>query len=306
MNCANWTRKLTGLLVGFALVAGCNGSQTGPTSTRPVDSPTAMPVVAIPATVQEATSTPVTFAQINLSEEVYLRQIRQDVFVVTHGFPWPANSLIVEMANSDLVLVGTPYTPAAMSEVLAWMTGHFGKRKIIEINTGYHVDNLGGNSALVKQGIPIYGSDLTARLLQERGEQTRQLILGMLKGTTNERYYQAQAEIPYVAPTQLFPIAQGLKLKFGDEEVEVFYPGPSQAPDKVVVYFPSKKVLFGGCMILGGDQIGNTADADLINWPEAVRKLEQFEVEIVVPGHGDRVDPGLLEHTIALLTAKPQ
>jgi glyoxylase-like metal-dependent hydrolase (beta-lactamase superfamily II) len=55
-------------------------------------------------------------------------------------------------------------------------------------------------------------------------------------------------------------------------------------------------------MILGGDQIGNTLDADLNNWPEAIRKLKQFEVEIVVPGHGDRIDPGLIDHTIALLT----
>ena len=209
------------------------------------------------------------------------------------------------MANSDLVWVGTPYTPAATTEVLAWIAKHFGKRKIVAINTGYHVDNLGGNSALIEQGIPVYGSDLTVQLLKERGEQTRQVILSMLKGSTNERYYQAQAEIPYLAPTQVFSLTKGLKLQFGDDEVEVYYPGPSQAPDKVVVYFPSKKVLFGGCMILGGDQIGNTSDADLENWPEAVHKLEQFEVEIVVPGHGDRLDAGLIKHTIALLAAKP-
>ena len=209
------------------------------------------------------------------------------------------------MANSDLVLVGSPYTPEATNEVLVWMNEHFGKRKIIAINTGYHVDNLGGNSALIEHGITVYGSDLTAQLLKERGEQTRQVLLGMLKGTANASYYKAQAEIPYVAPTQLFPIAQGLKLSFGDEQLEVYYPGPSQAPDKVVVYFPGKKVLFGGCMILGGDQVGNTSDADLKNWPDAVRKLEQFDVEIVVPGHGDRLDTGLIEHTIALLVAKP-
>jgi glyoxylase-like metal-dependent hydrolase (beta-lactamase superfamily II) len=82
----------------------------------------------------------------------------------------------------------------------------------------------------------------------------------------------------------------------------VYYPGPSQAPDKVVVYFPGKKVLFGSCMVLGGDQIGNTSDADLKNWPEAARKLKQFDAEIVVPGHGDRLDPGLIDHTIDLLT----
>jgi metallo-beta-lactamase class B len=297
--------RLIGLLAGMVLAVGCTKNQVGPVSTPTVEAATPRPIVTQPAKVQAVTATPVAFTHIDLSEGLYLRQIRKEVFVVTHAFPWPANSLIVEMTNSDLVLVGTPYTPAAMTEVLNWIAGRFGHRKIIAINPGYHVDNLGGNSALIEHGITVYGSDLTAQLLKERGEQTRQVMLGMLTGVANERYYKAQAEIPYVAPSQLFPIAQGLKLSFGEDELEVYYPGPSQAPDKVVAYFPGQKVLFGSCMILGGDQIGNTSDADLKNWPEAVRKLKQFDAEVVVPGHGDRLDAGLIEHTIALLTAQP-
>lgn len=252
-----------------------------------------------------ATSTPFAVTQIDLSDELYLRQVRQDVWVVTHIFPWPANSLIVEMAHGDLVLVGTPYTPEAMDTVLKWATKHFGQRNMMAINPGYHVDNLGGNSALIERGIPVYGSDLTVQLLAERGEQTRQLMLSLLSGEANARSAQAHAEIPYVAPTQLFPITEGLTLTFGDEQVEVYYPGPSQAPDKVAVYFSAQKVLFGSCLVLGGDKIGNTADADMARWPEAVRQLEQFEADIVVPGHGDRLDAGLLEHTLTLLTAQP-
>jgi metallo-beta-lactamase class B len=288
------------LFLGVIFLIGCTNHPIP--ASLPI---TSTPVASAASTARAALSTPASFARIDLSEGLYLRQIRKDVFVVTHAFPWPANSLIVEMANSDLVLVGSPYTPEATNEVLAWMDAHFGKRKIIAINTGYNVDNLGGNGALIKHGITVYGSDLTAKLLKERGEQTRQVLLGMLEGTANERYYKAHAEIPYVAPTQLFPIAQGLKLSFGEEQVEVYYPGPSQAPDKVVVYFSGKKILFGGCMILGGDQVGNISDADLKNWPDAVRKLRQFDVEIVVPGHGDRLDAGLIDNTITLLVAKP-
>ena len=297
--------RLIAKILLMALAVGCAKNPISPPSTPIPDSTSPAPAVSNSATSPAGMNTPDAFTRIDLSQGLYLRQIRKDVFVVTHAFPWPANSLIVEMANSDLVLVGTPYTPAAMSEVLDWTAAHFGKRKIVAINTGYHVDNLGGNSALIEQKIPVYGSDLSAQLLKERGEQTRQVILGMLTGTENERFYKAQAEIPYAPPTILFPLAQGLELAFGDEQVEVYFPGPSQAPDKVAVYFPSKKVLFGGCMILGGDQIGNTSDANLKNWPEAVRKLKQFDAEIVIPGHGDRLDTGLIDHTIALLSAQP-
>jgi hypothetical protein len=71
--------------------------------------------------------------------------------------------------------------------------------------------------------------------------------------------------------------------------------------ENMVVYFPSRKILFGGCMIIGMDSVGNTSDADLAMWPESVRDLSQFDFAMLVPGHGDRLDPGLLEHTLDLL-----
>jgi hypothetical protein len=268
---------------------------------RPTTSPTPTPLPSA-----QTTTTP--FASpiwIDLGPELYIRQIREDAFVITHAFPWPANSLLVEMDNSELVLVGTPYTPAATNKVLDWIERRFGKRHIIAINPGYHVDNLGGNAALLHRYIPVYGSDLTRDLLWGHEKQSRQMIMEMLKGTPNESYIQAHATIPYIAPRHRFPLPQGLRLSFGNDEVQVYYPGPSQAPDKVAVYFSRQKILFGSCMILGGDQIGNTADADMKNWPEAVRKLMQFDAEIVVPGHGERLDVGLLQHTLDLLVAKP-
>jgi metallo-beta-lactamase class B len=277
-------------LAAALLAAGC--SAPTPAST-PTPAPAAAPTIG-PDT---------DFPHVELGEGLYLRQIRRDVFVVTHAFPWPANSLIVEMENSDLVLAGTPYTPEAMETVLQWIHKQFGERNIIAVNPGYHVDNLGGNSALIAQGIPVYGSDLTAEMLAERGEQTRQMLLGMLQGPGNERYAKAHAEIPYVPPDHLFPIHDGLILTFGDEQLEVYYPGPTQAPDKVVIYFPGKKVLFGSCMVLGGNQVGNTHEADMANWPKAIEKLKRFDVAFVVPGHGDRLDPGLIDHTIQVLTA---
>ncbi|PKN91802.1 MAG: hypothetical protein CVU44_17995 [Chloroflexi bacterium HGW-Chloroflexi-6] len=294
MNSQKLLRLMISLLMmGLVFTAGCAAPSVQPVPPFP-DAPTAV-----------ATSTPFPLTPIELDRELSIRQIKENVFVVTHAFPWPANALIVEMANSELVIVGSTYTPEAMNQVLTWIEARFGKRKISAINTGYHVDNLGGNSTLIEHGITVYGADLTAELLEERGEQTRQVILDMLTGKANEVYYKAHAEIRFMAPTSLFPLAEGLQLSFGEEKIQVFYPGPSQASDKVAVYFPNTKVLFGGCMILGGEQVGNVSDADLVNWPDAVRSLKQFEVEIVVPGHGDRLDADLIEHTITLLSSQP-
>jgi glyoxylase-like metal-dependent hydrolase (beta-lactamase superfamily II) len=135
---------------------------------------------------------------------------------------------------------------------------------------------------LLAAGVPVYGSDSTVRLLAERGGPG----------------------IP--PPNHVFPIADGLTLSFGNEEVRVIFPGPSQAPDKLAVYFPVRKLLFGSCMILSGDAPGNTADADMAAWPTAIRKIEELPVDVVVPGHGDRLDPGLIQHTLDVLAQTHQ
>lgn len=237
---------------------------------------------------------------IDLEPGLHVRQVESGVYVITHTLPWPANSLLVEMADRTLVLVATPYTPQATRRLLQWTRMHFGERRMIAINNGYHVDNLGGNAALREANIPVHGSDLTASLLRERGEQTRLHLLDMISDKGSAAY-AAQAAIPYMPPDRVFPAKEGLVLRFGVEEVRVIYPGPSQAPDKLAVFFPTRGLLFGGCMILNGSSVGNIADADLDAWPRAIATLATLPAGIVVPAHGDRLDPGLIQNTLEVL-----
>ena len=260
----------------------------------------APPVIPPSKAVLKAVS-PETTERINLAPDLYLRPIGDGAYVICHVFPWLCNSVLVEMADGTLVMAGTPCTPQATQVVLAWSKRQLGERKIIAINTGYHVDNLGGNQALLDAGIPVYGSDLTVKLLKERGEQARLTTLKLSAGPGSPSY-SVYASMRFLPPDHVFPTQDGLKLSFGGEDIRVFYPGPSQAPDKLVVYFPARRLLFGSCMILAGNTPGNIAEADMKQWPESVRKLEQFPVDVVVPGHGERLDPALIQHTIDLLT----
>ena len=255
------------------------------------------------------TPTPTTSTSTDLTEypatsitfDLVEREIRPGFIVATHSFPWPHNSLVVEMDTSNLVLVDTPYTPDATQALVQWAYTRFGKRNFTAINTGFHYDNLGGNSYLLAQGIPVYGSEAIAGLLAARGDALRAMTLDLLKDPADKRFYDAHAVLPYVAPDHTFPLADGLKLRFGEESLQAYFPGPSHTPDNVVVYFPERKILFGGCMILAGDAVGNTSDADLTVWPASVAKLSRFDFTLLIPGHGNRMDPGLLDHTVQLL-----
>ena len=178
---------------------------------------------------------PEAIARIDLAPDLYLRQIGDGAYVITHSYPWPANSLLVEMGDGTLVLAGTPYTPEATRLVLDWAAGEFGQRDWVAVDTGYHPDNLGGNAALLEAGIPVYGSDLTVRMLSERGEATRQVMLDLI-GDTGSPYYTAYLEMEFVPPDHVFPAQDGLTLVFGSEQVTVIYPGPSQTPDKRSIF----------------------------------------------------------------------
>jgi glyoxylase-like metal-dependent hydrolase (beta-lactamase superfamily II) len=205
------------------------------------------------------------------------------------------------MADGSLALVDTPYTPEATGTMLDWAEDTLGERQITAVNTGYHYDNLGGNAELVQAGIPVYGSDAIPGLIAERGGALRALTLGWLSDPKMEAYRAAHEALEYVPPDHLFPLRDGLTLSFGEEELVVFFPGPTHAADNVVVYFPARRILFGGCMILAGEAVGNTSDADLAAWPESIERLRVFDADLVVPGHGDRMDPGLIDHTLEIL-----
>jgi metallo-beta-lactamase class B len=216
------------------------------------------------------------YERIDIADDLYLREVQNGAYVITQDTDFAANSLLVEMADSSLVLVDTPYTIDATRELLGWIVEQYGSRDLIEINTGFHDDNLAGNGYLISRGVPVYGADLTADLLKQHNS-------------------------PNAPPTNLYPIDEGLELTFGSEIVRVYYPGPTHTLDNVVVYFPDRRLLFGGCMVSGWGGIGNTGDADLEAWPVSLKSLEQFEADLVLPGHGDRFYPANIDETIEAL-----
>ena len=75
--------------------------------------------------------------------------------------------------------------------------------------------------------------------------------------------------------------------------------------NNIVVWIPSERILFPGCMVksLSAQDLGNTADADVSEWPRTIdRVIEKFKkASIVIPGHGEHGGRELLVHTRELL-----
>src|SRR5512133_3519863 len=92
-----------------------------------------------------------------IAPDLTVAPIAEHAFVVTHARPWPANALLVELPEGTLVLVNTTYRPEAADALLRWADRRFGRRPMVAIDTHFHADVLGGNEALIRRGVPVYG-----------------------------------------------------------------------------------------------------------------------------------------------------
>jgi len=222
---------------------------------------------------------------LRLDHDLSLRPVAPRTWVVTHEVPYPANELLAELDDGTLLVASSPYTNEAAARLVVWLTARFGPRRLVVVDTHSHDDASGGNAGFHAAGAEIWGADLT-----------RDRLRAALADPTTGRVDDAGL------PDHVFPLAEGATLRFGADEVQIRFPGHAHAPDNVVVYLPRRRVLFGGCAVIARDVVGNTADADLARWPEALRRLQELPADVIIPGHGDRVDAGLLTHGLQVLS----
>jgi len=243
-----------------------------------------------------------------ISSDLYYTEVRDSVYVITHHFPrYGSNSLFVLLPGKQGVLIDTPHETTGTMSLLVWIQSSFGNLQLTAINTGWHQDNLGGNEYLLSRKIPVYGPTLTVTLITERRDELKDLLLEQTASLEDRRYYESYRELNLLPPDHTFPIEEGLLLEKGGETFEVYYPGESHTVDNTVVFLHSKKILFGGCMVMSmrHQRPGFIDHANMKEWPESIDKviLKFPDCNIVIPGHGPYGNDRLLEHTKEILEA---
>ncbi len=212
---------------------------------------------------------------------------------IVHTTPIAANALVFRTPSGETVLADTPWTPEATRDLLDWIAARFGALPSLATVSHFHLDAAGGIAALEAAGVPVAVSDRTAKLLAEKGEAMRESLA--------DAHGEAFECFRVAAPQATFPLVEGFRTTVGGADVRIVFPGHGHAPDNVVTWFPESGVMFGGCMVKGGDNLGYLGDANRETWPAAMQALLALAPKVVVPGHGARTDPEQLSHTAKLL-----
>jgi len=217
-----------------------------------------------------------------IDEELAVRTLAPDTYLVVHEPFVAANVLVAKMPDGAVVICSSPFDTEASRALVGWIKSTLRPTRIVAVNTHFHFDGTAGNDAYRELGVETYASTLTQRLLREKGAAMQADTAKQLEGVERDRMLAMK-----LAPAaHTFDEREGLSMRFGDEEVRVLYPGPGHSPDNVVVLFPSRGVLFGGCMIKSSSSPGFLGDADLEHWEGAVDVARGLGARVVVPGHG--------------------
>ena len=213
---------------------------------------------------------------------VELRRVRPGVWIHTSHYVFPdgsvipANGLVVK-ESGGLVLIDTAWGETLTAELLDEIEREIKLPVRRAIVTHSHADRIAGADLLRQRGIPVYAQPLTVR---------RAAAVAIAMPTDSLRELRRPGDAEWLG------------------SVEIFYPGPAHAPDNIMVWVPSARVLFGGCAVKALDSdLGNVADADTRAWPDAIHRVtERYgRAEVIVPGHGAEGGKVLLTHTLELL-----
>jgi len=224
----------------------------------------------------------VDFNTIRISNDIELIKISDNAYIHVSYSDVPgygrisANGLIFINKN-EAFLFDTPWTDSLTSVLVSWITDSMKLKLTGFVPNHWHADCLGGLRFLQKQNIESYASQLTIDIAKSNG-------------------------LP--APKNGF--RDSLQLNLGDKLVCLYYLGAAHSIDNIVVWIPSEKILFPGCMVksIDSNNLGNTPDGDLNAYPATIDNLiRKFpEAKIVIPGHGKSGGFDLIIHTKELAT----
>jgi len=217
---------------------------------------------------------------IMISDDLELIKISDDAYVHVSWSDLPgygrvsANGLIFIDGN-EAFLFDTPWNNSLTCILVSYLENQMSLNIKGFVPNHWHEDCMGGLGCIKEHSIKSFANQLTIDIARARG-------------------------LP--VPDEGF--TDSLTLRLGDKVIYCWFPGAAHTMDNIVVWIPSEKILFPGCICKSPDSenLGNTADGDVASYAETIdRIIERFkEARIVIPGHGSTGGPQLLSHTRAL------
>ncbi len=216
-----------------------------------------------------------------------MQKITDNVYAET-GFQGCNTGFVV--TKKGVVMIDTPQMPA---DAIKWRDeiAQYGPVRYL-INTEPHGDHFSGNY--------FFEGTVVAH------EGTREAILAASVEQLKERFKQTAPEsfalvkdFNYRPPT--ITLSQRLTLYVGDHTFQLINL-PGHTPYQVAVYIPEERVVFTS------DNVSHKVGPFLFQalpyeWLDSLKRLQELEADVLVPGHGELCDRSYIPEMSAIIQA---
>jgi glyoxylase-like metal-dependent hydrolase (beta-lactamase superfamily II) len=195
--------------------------------------------------------------------------------IANHNFISNAGFVVTPKGVVVVDALGSPTLAKKLIGEIARITP---QKVVAVVVSHYHADHVYGLQEFKRIGAKIYA----------QGEGRNYLS----SETARQRLIASRIDFaPWVnANTSLISadvwIDKQFKLNIGGIEFFISRVGPAHAPEDLMVYVPSEKVLFAGDLVFRG-RIPFVGNADSKGWLAALNEIERLNPDVVIPGHGD-------------------
>ena len=183
----------------------------------------------------------------------------------------------VVIGDASVLVVDAQATPAMAKDVIARIRGITDKPIKHVVLSHYHAVRVLGASGY--EGAEVIASDVTRRLIVERGQQDMDSEIGRFP-----RLFRGKESIPGLTWPQV-TFNKQMTLWLGEREVQILHIGRSHTAGDTVVWLPKERVLFAGDAV----EFGATpycGDAHFTDWPATLDAIRALKPEKLAPGRG--------------------
>jgi len=193
---------------------------------------------------------------------------------------WEGANVGAIKTGEGVVLVDSPMLPRDAREWKELIAKALRKPITYLINTDYHFDHVMTDSLLCER--VIAHSLAEDSFLAQSGEVFEQLV-GAFFPDIDEKSRNEIRGLRSVAPQITF--ADSLGLRLGSRRIKLEHVG-GHTPATSIVYLPDDGILFTGDVHVHARH-PFPGDGELLQWIEALARIERMDVATIVPGHGE-------------------
>lgn len=184
------------------------------------------------------------------------------------------------VTSEGVVVVNTTNTPFHGRELLYEIRHHSELPVRYVIDTNSSGEQMLGNEVFTE----LQATAISSVKTQEAISQYRQLLARRLVQEEGDGKLQSRMRGFHITvPTQTFGSEMALRL--GGQEIKLLTLLRNGSGDDAVVYLPAAKVLFLG-ELFQNNYFPHIESRNLHDWIDILRRVEGWDVEVYVPGHG--------------------